>query len=255
MAHPLDGAHAKLEWANAHVLKLQQELFAFFHRVPYTVWRERNRRTGQIRLLAQDMGVGDPPVSFALLAGEAAYQLRSSLDHVIYQLFLANQTTPDRKTQFPIFETSQGYKIRANAMIHGASVTAQARIEALQPYHHARNAQQDPLWMLQDLNNTDKHRLIPTCIVSGHHFIRVVFPKKELVDVEFPFNGPIQDGTELCRFVLARQRLEVEMESELFGAIAFQQIGGAQYEPVVPGLSQLANYVKGVIDSFASEFS
>jgi hypothetical protein len=106
-----------------------------------------------------------------LLAGEALYQLRSALDHLIHQLVILNgqaaKLTTSRRHQFPIFDSAQGYGAKAARMIDGVSKDVADIIERAQPYKRTTRApRRDPLWILQDLNNTDKHRLIPVSVLG-----------------------------------------------------------------------------------------
>jgi hypothetical protein len=248
MAHPLDGARAKVERAIQHINKFSQDA------APFEVWNhivraEADPQAGVMRLYAVQIGGREPPPNYlVLLAGEIAYQLRSALDHVIY---LLAKKAPDRRRQFPIFKERKEYIARAPSMIEGVSAHANALIETYQPYHGIP-ADQDSLWMLQDLNNTDKHRLIPTCFIVGDH-LRVFFPDGTQSDFTYLFPGSVlKDGTMLCHFRLPD--LEVQMKAQLFCSIAFEQIGGAQNQAVVPILAKMASNVGWIVESFAPEF-
>jgi len=249
MAHPLDGARAKVERAIQHINKFSVDA------APFEVWNDAVRtevdsKAGVVRLYAVQVGGRTPPpIDLILLAGEVAYQLRSALDHVAY--LLANKT-PEKKRQFPIFKERNKYITGAPSMIEGVSARAHVLVETYQPYHGIP-ADQDSLWMLQDLNNTDKHRLIPTCFIAGDH-LRVFFPNGEQSDFMYLFPGSVlQDGTELCHLRLLND-LEVNMNAQLFCTIAFEQIGGAQNQAVVPILTQMAHYVRMIVESFVPEF-
>jgi hypothetical protein len=78
---------------------------------------------------------------------------------MIWQLIAHAGHTPPNRSGFPIFHDSKGYEARKQTMIKGIAGSA-ARIDALQPFHRGATFQADPLWMLQELNNIDKHRLL-----------------------------------------------------------------------------------------------
>jgi len=72
-----------------------------------------------------------------------------------------------RRLQFPIFDTSEGYEAKAAGMIDGVSRQAVELIAAEQPYvRRPDNPRNDPLSVLQDLNNTDKHRMLPVTVIG-----------------------------------------------------------------------------------------
>ena len=161
----------------AHINYLEQQLRLFSLTKPYTVRVEEDidQRSGKPcgRLIAvRNHGVTDVlDVSHVLLAGEAIYQLRSALDHLIHQLVTVNGNAAvlkdSRSHQFPIFKSPQGYGSRACGMIYGVAKDVADIIEDSQPYKRTPNAPtKDPLWILQDLNNTDKHRLIPVTTIG-----------------------------------------------------------------------------------------
>jgi len=87
-----------------------------------------------------------------------------------YELAIANTgTLTDAqaiKTAFPIFRYSKGFCRRGKEKIRYLSTGAQTIIERLQPYHT-----DDPtnhiLWLLEQLNNIDKHRRLLITIVSS----------------------------------------------------------------------------------------
>src|SRR5206468_13026315 len=121
------------ERANEHIKNIEVEFSEYLETHKCGIGQYYDERTGEIVLTFKN--VPSTPSRFGIIAGEAIHQLRSCLDHIMYQLFLLNGATPDKKTQFPIFKTTEGFKARAEAMIKGVSLTAKARIEALQPYH------------------------------------------------------------------------------------------------------------------------
>ena len=170
----LRGIDDKLERAKAHIYDLEQRLRLFSQSKPYTVLVKTDVQHGKPcgRLVAtRNHAVPDPDVTLVLLAGEALYQLRSALDHLVHQLVALNGNAAvlkeSRSHQFPIFKSPQGYGSRACGMIYGVASDVGMFIEDAQPYKRTPHAPtKDPLWILQDLNNTDKHRLIPLSVTG-----------------------------------------------------------------------------------------
>jgi len=72
------------------------------------------------------------PIHLPLIIGEAAHQLRSALDHLVWQLVVDNTgaAPTGTRTGVPIFKTEKGYNQRASAMIAGVSHAAALRIRA-----------------------------------------------------------------------------------------------------------------------------
>jgi hypothetical protein len=105
------------------------------------------------------------------IIGDAVHNLRSALDHLAWQLAVpsARATTP-RRIEFPIFlddpATDREIRGALTKKLNCLRPESQAIIDGAQPYktgdrHH-------PLWLLQTLWNTDKHRTLHT---SGFAYI------------------------------------------------------------------------------------
>jgi hypothetical protein len=166
-----DGVDAKLRRAHDHLLTLfdLQDRYRMTEPFSVAVIREDEdgRTVGRLKAV-RNLGVPDPDVSIVLLAGELIYQLRSSLDHAVVQLVIANghEARLDKlRPQFPIYLSSEKFATGAPAMLDGVSNHASEAIELLQPFVIASpDPSSDVLWTLHQLNNQDKHRLIPVTV-------------------------------------------------------------------------------------------
>lgn len=254
MTDPFKGIRLKLERAEAHLNNLRKRAEAFTDTEPYAV---RIERDGELfHFFAVDQGVGPVPTDIPLIAGEVAYQLRSSLDHLIHQLVIANGNATvlenSRRHQFPIFKTLDGYKARAGQMIEGVSDEARRRIESCQPYESPLNtAEDDPLWILSDLNNTDKHKLLPVAVVA----IGVMKGQDSADGISWADAFTVGGNRTLehnREFFTARSKTERKMRAKLSCAIALKQVALSQNEPVVPLLTRLVSFVTYTIGGFGN---
>lgn len=163
----------KLSRARGHLDDLETKVSRWLNGDHHTVRRNRDPHRPDhisIRVTAQDIPV-DP---FALLVGDILHNLRGCLDHLVYALALKHTNPlPDEFTkgsQFPIFgdKTSKGLlgagpqMFQSNGLngIRGIHPDAQTIIKSLQPYHRGKDFASHPLWVLHDLSNIDKHRLL-----------------------------------------------------------------------------------------------
>ena len=113
----LDGVRAKLARANEHLARLESDTHAFLENEPYRFALEVDGHDYVVRIKASR----EPPIELAIMLGDVLYNLRSSLDHLAWQLASLNGKPP-AGTEFPIFKdrgkfTSSGrsgglYKIR-----------------------------------------------------------------------------------------------------------------------------------------------
>src|SRR5262249_28235966 len=97
-----------------------------------------------------------PPLRLSLLIGDGIHNLRSALDHLAWQLVVANHSTPNSETGFPISDLPKNFKSLLHQRLGAASSQAKAVCEGLQPYRGGKDA----LWRLHRLDIADKHRLL-----------------------------------------------------------------------------------------------
>jgi len=91
--------------------------------------------------------------------------MRASLDYLVYELS-PPEVRKKRKTQFPIFTEESDFKKYAPSMIEGITGDNRDVIERMQPYNQTNVAANDPLAILNELSNRDKHRLLIPMIAA-----------------------------------------------------------------------------------------
>lgn len=173
MAHPLDSARLKVHRARGHLDALDIERKRFTDTNPFRLVVEPDLATGEDVVRFRCDEPIRVPLVLGLIAGDAIHNLRSALDHVIYQLALAGGGDGDR-TQFPIFEDGHAYADHVGRLLEGVPEDERSKIKELQPFR-ARTlieagaapptTARDPLavnmylMFLGRLDNLDKHRL------------------------------------------------------------------------------------------------
>ena len=103
------------------------------------------------------------PIEWSIRAGEVAYNLRSSLDHLVWQLVKANEECPCARNSFPILGKRD--KKTFDKCLLGVCHVVQDYIASVQPYHPEATTSGDPsgqvakgLSLLNEICNVDKHR-------------------------------------------------------------------------------------------------
>ena len=157
----LEGVRAKIERARVTLANLTTEIDS--HRESEV--RRLETAIGQGDLLAVDVDEPETLYEYAIAVGEVAYNLRSGLDHLIWQIVVGNGGIPGNKTEFPIFREESAYKARARRKLRGLSDGQCQMIEGLQPFRGVVNIGPH-LWMLYTVCNIDKHRHLN--VVSTH---------------------------------------------------------------------------------------
>lgn len=210
MIDSFTSARSKLDWAYRHLQKLRDEINCFQKTEPYPVTPQFNTDRTECRLY---ISVTKPiPKHWGLIVGDCIHNVRSALDHVTWELAesFTGPRPKDTGTQFPIFDSplsDEGKHEfwrygeppgRAARMLTRIPVYAQALIEQAQPYH-SRNITKHPLRLCRELNNTDKHKIIPVIVSAVEHSAFSITPYIRVDDGRF-FGGPFEDGTEVGWF-------------------------------------------------------
>jgi hypothetical protein len=163
VALSLADPYLKTSRAKVHLENLRQEI-AVFNKNPCRFTREDDVEHGLHVITMERIKIPDP---IPLIAGDIFYNLRASLDQLVW--YLAHITTPyPEMTQFPVLEAPDPKRFADQTS--GAPPEAIKIIESLQPYY-GRNSidliRAHLLWRLNKLCIIDKHRRIPVHGLGG----------------------------------------------------------------------------------------
>jgi hypothetical protein len=114
-------------------------------------------------------------------------------------------------------------------------------------------------WAVHELNNTDKHRMIPvTTTGSFVTYLRMFRPDRPPIDIlpwQETVREPLHDGMEVARVPITEGMDDVTFEIPVGMDIAFERVGGLLRHPVTDLLSKAADHVSAIIESFRGEFA
>jgi len=170
MGDPLSGVEAKRARATDHLNTLFDATREFIESEPYVVTEkfdaERNRFIYNVAARR------DPPESIGVILGDVVHNLRSALDHLVWQLVLLYGNHPGRWNQFPIYSGRQDFLTDVvhaeRGPLHGIPQDSKAwtLIEQAQPYRRGKGRKTHALAVLRELSNEDKHRVVLQTLVS-----------------------------------------------------------------------------------------
>ncbi len=189
-------------------------------------------------------------VALSIIAGEAIHQARSVLDHVVWALPREGGRQKDRTSGFPIFSERDKYENRGRGMIKHLSPAAIAIIDRLQPIKPEPERLTEPLYILQDLWNIEKHRFLNFATIQMNTFQECYkYPDGRFVQGPI-LNRPIQaeDGAELGRF---RPPADLTPEVNVYQmadvhTFRFENAGAATGHEVTELLSRLLSVVESI---------
>jgi hypothetical protein len=222
--------------------------------------------------------VSEVPPSIQTAIGNVLFNLRSALDHLACQLVIANGGVPEfvtpPLTAFPVWaeRLTQNGGIKDLRIAGGVSPQVLAKVEGLQPYNRPDDPTLDPLWILTELNNIDKHRLL---LVVGLAFDRPVYTTR-IGTESFPWDPtmgqawtprPLLPGAflfsvgrgkngkplvgEMPPWLPPDTKLEVEVTVDLRPRIAFGEGEVCAGKAVSDVLDQLKQTVEAVVTDLA----
>jgi hypothetical protein len=163
-----ESARAKIARAREHLDFLKADFARFVGGDPYSIRKEPDPDSDITLVVYYPEPI---PACWSIILGEFLYDLRSALDHLVYDLSGAMP-----HTEFPIYaEIQRFFETRRKHKRHGftdrsgvyklrgiSNDPAWFVIEKMQPYN-AENPKGTALWGLHELNNIDKHRTLHLC--------------------------------------------------------------------------------------------
>jgi hypothetical protein len=200
-----------------------------------------------------------------LAIGDSVHNLRSALDHIVFQLAAINGAPAEagEKTAFPIYSSPKGFKDFAKkSLAPFISAEALTAIAKLQPYEAGNGGPLSVLWMLSQLDNVDKHRIVVVVAqkVRPYEFTITRFPTGEMFNHVLTESEwkPLEHGTELIRFNLSQLLSapgKVHLKVETTGAVLFDDPTlVCNREIVISVLHEFFRVVTGIVDSFGKAF-
>lgn len=185
---------------------------------------------------------------FSAVLGDCLHNYRSALDHAVAALRKADGYLENRSSQWPVTsEKEKGSSHRAQKQLEGVAPAPRAVIERLQPYSDGDAAR--PFCVLNDLDNTDKHRRI-TLVLWTSKGLGTAGLQGVGVDQVRWLHGPIEPGA----VVVEHPRGSSEMPLQLFAEVAVDepQLGGSMH--VSDLLWQVDFEVRGALNAVAAAY-
>ena len=207
----------------------------------------------------------DKPVNlmWGVQIGEILHNLRSALDHLIWELvILATGSPPDlpTKLQFPIFKTKERFKSRGiPQQLASVPQAAIDLIESEQPFNVGGD--KNPLWHLSELSNCDKHRTLHLTGVMVQVFsvdMPRILEQMEIRHLESAKAGPIQQDAVIGRVHLSGSlpwpfegnQITGHLKVNMAFSPATPAVGGQLAVPTIEGI---AERTEGIVRRVAKE--
>ena len=200
-----------------------------------------------------------PPLRLSALAGDCVHNLRSALDHLVFALAHSGgrqlEGRIERRLEFPIFGPHSMSAGDRDRKIGPLERGAREIILAVQPYRRGGDYASDPLWLLHELDNIDKHRLLHLTAFS-HTETLVGLPLASGYGRALHYmQGPLIEDRPFAYYDArpGDREGEVHMEMGFAFDIAFSQ-GPAMGESVVETIKVIGDHVDDTVIAPLLEF-
>ena len=255
----MDSVLLKANWASDHIEELDRALETFFDTNPYVVHTKKDVQT--LEHVYYYGGCSPYPREVIGHVGDALHNLRSSLDHLAWQLVIANGGSPAGHTCFPIcdplIKDPQAFLEKS---VKGMRQDAIKDIAAWEPYKGGN----DTLWLLHELDRLDKHREILGIGTSHLGHFALPSKKREIIEdwikshpgqldppmddllVSAPQVRMLKPGDELLRVPHAEYDTFIDFQL----AVTFDVPGVVEAKPVLDTLLEMKRIIFRIVCDF-----
>jgi hypothetical protein len=251
----LRGARAKLARADEHMATLEAQL-------PPSEAQYQLHQEGDWLVVSFNV----PPYPngaegrLATIVGDYLNNIRTALDHIVWQLVLRDDNKPSRSNSFPLERREEDFIGRVktpptkrvkDSPLFGITVDGDSWIiiEASQPYH------MDPpeihqLATLSQLNNIDKHQVLLILMSWPKSFDDLVQPDHGTLVVELlPNLNPLRPG-QLSEVV--RLRFDKPTQVHVRKPFVLQpSFGSETFQASIGGLKAIHTYASSIVAQLA----
>lgn len=193
---------------------------------PYRVYSELDAE-GRNKLIKVEI-LRDPPAELGLIIGDCLHNLRSALDNLAYDLARSHRGVPlsksvARESQFPIFKDCDQFLDKGMDQIRGIAPVCKTIIKGLQPYYRGEKFAYHRLWMLRELSNSDKHRVLhPTLLLPQAASMFV--GDSDISDIRFNWGTIEEDGAVIAWYPYSGEaNPEMNMHPHFTFGVGFRQ--------------------------------
>jgi hypothetical protein len=247
----------RISRANDKSLALTSSIQSWFKEYPITLKPtiRQDRRSWE---LAIELAATPPIDEWAVEVSEIVGHLRAALDNQVMLIAKKSEIVDIKalgRLKFPICETEEGWN-KEKKSISCLPVDCQERIEQVQPFQRGRqnaDSSHDPLVVLRELSNSDKHYelAIPSpSIEKIGHSMQVEFVNEQEAALSIPpdmevMNPGLRSGEVVLRHNARGAIKSVQGSMELIGDL---QISVKEHRLNVHDLVKMSQYVRGIVD-------
>jgi hypothetical protein len=232
----LESAWAKIERAKYHFEQLQFNFSRHPHSEGFVFDNDLQARQHVFTYTAPRRRF----IDYAILCGETISQARTALEHAVYAL----DPSPDPLYNgFPVVLDSTEYRNKGRPKVKRLDAQARAIIKGLQPFNNGGKC--SPLWILHDMWNTDKHKLLHIVAADFGGLARNYYREGRFIQRTTGLPGKLKDGAEFrIDFPDFYEPTKVHVDVEVMLRLEFDTRPGQLIDTL---LAQLIDFAEGVV--------
>ncbi len=267
--HPLAGCEEKLWRAQEHFELLQEEI-ARLGKVQLATFRTEPKPDTENTLWTVVDSITQPDLRLATILGDVIHNLRSSLDHLVFELaFLGvrGKKIPD-KTAFPASLTRANWESShvQDTLLEGLLKKHRAMLYRAQPCYRKRDSascrakerrKRNPIADLHNLWNEDKHRMIQPVVLAPNEMKPTLGPWHNcrpagvpIINLDF-LGQPVKPETEVLTIPVkvTGDNPSVQVKIEIGGQISLRN-----GFPVINAMTAIGGWVQAILMAFEPVF-
>lgn len=254
LMHPLlESTWMKVNRANIHLEHLNAQIDTFSERQFQSIGVYLDRQTGE-EIYRLDRPTEEPPAYFSPIIGDALFNYRSALDHLMWALVYKSGNTPDNFIAFPIFWDEADFlrSRRAKHTMESVTPEVQAAVKREQPYS-GYTIGGLLVWRLHQLHIVDKHRhfnLVYSFYMGAWGNPADLQVWRAIANRVMTNLGRVEQGTILAR--IPREYVHVDFYPTF--ETAFSEASDAPGEPVRQVLGGIDDLVHNIVDEYQRLF-
>jgi hypothetical protein len=243
-----DGARLKIKRAEHHIDELERQFELFVERKPYSLTIGNHPKTDQpsVRVKFKEA----VPSWLSLIVGDAVHNLRTSLDHMVWELIGHDGGEQNRHLKFPAGDN----RVSFESSCQGIRTPSQSVIDVLKAFEVFPGGKGESLYALNLLDNADKHTVITPVIRSARISKLTIFNADGTTYATLADNE-IGGGTSEYMLLANAPRggyIEIDNDTKVTPNISFGYIEPLPpFQPIIPTLRQFRDAVSHTIDNVA----
>lgn len=239
---PFYSTRLKVERANHHIRDLERQLTDYSNSHPHVITIKEDPYTK--RFLIYVNFPDKPPPEMALTIGDAIHNLRTALDHMMWEMIGRDHGSQHNNLYFPMGNN----RVNFEATCQGIITPSQNIRDTLKRLEAFPSGKGDSLYTIHLLDRAEKHTVLTPMIKAVMVSRLVVFGPGDgqpIIDIaDLPILGDGQ-ATFSCP---PGSRIQNDNHSKATADIIFGEVEAVKSQPVIPTLRQLAHAANDTID-------